>query len=285
MALPAQSYVWFRVRHVVGLWVARETGLAATAVLYDLQNQPRPALPYVGLARRSFPLDFDDEALTAEVPTQKTLTVTASVAGETVAVRLFGLRYAYTLQVGDTTTDARDALLALMEVDRLRTISAGGTSQPVGFQPITLASSGADAIVFTGFGLGPAAVDVIEGGTLTVDTLEYRSIQAGLRRAIVRLDMYWPAREDGFATLDETAEALRSSLTNMDTAVWLAARGVGVNDPARISIQDASAVSGGARQRRRFMDVTFNAQAVVYRPDNGIVDVADPVIDFPPITL
>ena len=281
MALPAQSFVWLRIRHVVGLWVARETGLASTAILYDAQNQPRPALPYVGLTRRDFPFDVIDDEVIREVTTAATLTVTASTVGSTVACVLFGLRYAYTLVLGDTPATARTALLALIADDLCRVVPAtDGHGYAVGFNPCTATGAAVADINFAGLGLGPVHLTAVEGCTVTPTTLAYRSIQAGIRRAVVRLDLYWPTRQDGFDTIDEYAEALRSSLVREDTAVYLASRGVGVDDPGSITIQEASVASGGARQRRKIMDVIFNAAAKVYRPDNGIATVEAPAVEF-----
>lgn len=281
MALPVQSYVWFRIRHVVGLWTQRETGLADSAILYDTQNQPRPSLPYIGLERRDFPFSVIDDELITEVTTAATLTVTASIAGETAALILFGTRYAYTLQGGDTTEDARDVLLVAIVADLCRIVTSGdGTNYAVGFQPCTATGAGTDAIDFAGLGLGPVHLQAVEGCTVTSETPNYRHVQAGIRRAIIRLNLYWPERQDGFDTIDEYAEALRSSLLREDTATWLAARGVGVDDPGRVTVQDASAVSGGATQRRKIMDVIFNASSKTYRADDGLAGVSPPSIEI-----
>lgn len=277
MALPAQSYVWFRLRHVVALWIQRETGLAPAAVLYDEQNQPRPPLPYVGLLRRDFPFEAFDEEWIREVPVASTLTVTASTPGETASFLLFGLRYAYTLQAGDDAATARDALLALVDDDRCRVDP--GTQFAIGFQPCTATGAGASSIDFAGLGVGAVRVEAVEGCT-AVDVEELRSVQQGLRRMLVRLNLYWPTRQLGFDTIDEYAEALRSSLVNEDTALWLAARGVGVDNPARVSIQEASAVSGGASQRRKFVDVVFNAKSKLYRPGVALAGVDAPAIEI-----
>ena len=279
MPVPAQSYVWFRLRHVVGLWVARATNLASTAVLYDMQNQPRPPLPYVGLTRRDFPFVVSDDELITEVTTSVTVDVTAASVGETVALVLFGTRYAYTLVGGDDATVARDALLALITADLCRIVAAADAHPyAVGFQPCTATGVGASSITFAGLGLGPVRLAVIEGCSVAASTQAYRAIQAGLRRAVVRLDLYWPTRQSGFDTIDEYAEALRSSLTNRDTAAWLASRGVGVEEAARISIQEASAVSGGASQRRKFFDVIFNAMSKVYRSGDATIDATEQAV-------
>lgn len=276
-----QSFVWFRIRHVAGLWVLRETGLPDAAILYDMQNEARPALPYVGLTRREFPFEVIDDELIAEVTTAATLTVTATTAGETVACILFGTRYAYTLTGLDDTEAARDALLALIAADLCRIVTAAdGTYFAVGFQPSTATGAGTDAIDFAGLGLGPVHLTAVEGCTVTPTTLAYRHIQAGIRRAVIRLDFYWPERQDGFETIDEYAETLRSSLLREDTAAWLAARGVGVDNPGRITIQEASALSGGARQRRKIMDVVLNANSKVYRADDGIEGVSPAAVEI-----
>ena len=276
MALPAQSYVWFRIRHVVNMWVRRETGLPEASVLYDMQNQPRPPLPYIGLERRDFPFVISDDELITEVTTAVTIDVTASAVGETVALLLFGTRYAYTLVGGDTSGTARDALLALITTDLCRIVTAlDGHSYAVGFQPCTAMGVALTSITFAGLGLGPVRLTVVEGCTVTTSTQAYRSIQAGLRRAVTRLDFYWPTRQDGFETIDEYAETLRTSLVSSDTAQWLAARGVGVEEAARISVQEASAVSGGARQRRKFFDVLFNAASKTYRLADATIDTVD----------
>lgn len=281
MALPAQSYIWFRIRHVVGLWVLRETGLADTAIMWDTQNQARPALPYIGLTRRDFPFEVIDDELIAEVTTAARLTVTATTAGETVACILFGTRYAYTLTGADDTEAARDALLALIAVDLCRLVTAAdGTEFAVGFQPSTATGASTNLINFAGLGLGPVHLAAIEGCTVAPTTVAYRHIQTGIRRAVIRLDLYWPERQDGFDTIDEYAETLRSSLLREDTATWLAARGVGVDNPGRVTVQEASAVSGGARQRRKIMDVVFNANSKVYRADDGIAGVSAATIEI-----
>lgn len=280
MALPAQSYVWLKVRHVVGLWVLRTTGLPDAGILYDDQNQPRPALPYIGLVRREFPFEHFDVEQIVEVPITVTLTVTAAVAGETAAFELFGTRYAYTLAGADTTEDARDALLALLADDLLRLVSvASGPDYAVGFQPCTATGVGVDVIQFAGLASAPVRCEAIEGCT-TVPTLEFRHVQSGLRRMIVRLNLYWPEREDGFETIDEYAEALRSSLMTEDTAVWLAARAVGVDNPARVAVQNVGVVSGGERQRRKFLDVIFNAPSKIYRADEGLLTSAPPTVEI-----
>jgi len=266
---------------VVGLWVSRETGLANTAILYDMQNQPRPALTYVGLTRRDFPFDAFDDELILEVTTAVTLTVTAATAGETAALVLFGTRYAFTLTGADDAEAARDALLAAITDDLCRIVtSADGTDFAVGFQPCTCTATGAASLTFAGLGLGPVRVSVVEGCSLGTPTLADRSVQTGLRRAIIRLDLYWPERQDGFDTIDEYAEVLRSSLQREDTAWWLASRGVGVEQQASITIQEASAVSGGARQRRKIMDVVFNAQSQVYRTAQTLGTVTPPSVEI-----
>lgn len=281
MTLPNQSYVWFRIRHVVGLWVLRETGLDDTAIQWDEQNQARPALPYIGLVRRDFAFDVLDDELITEVTTAATLTVTAATAGETVACVLFGTRYAYTLTGLDDTETARDALLALITADLCRLVTAAdGTEFAVGFQPSTATGAGTDRINFAGLGLGPVHLSAVEGCTVAPTTTAYRHIQSGIRRAVIRLDLYWPDRQAGFDTIDEYAETLRSSLLREDTAAWLAARGVGVDNPGRVTVQEASAVSGGARQRRKIMDVVFNASSKLYRADDGIDEVEATTVEI-----
>jgi hypothetical protein len=266
-----QSYVWPRLRHVIALWVARTTNLTSPQILWSEQNQPSPALPYVGLTRREFPLDGHDDERTMEVTTAVRLTVTASAVGDTVAVLLFGTRYAYTLAGADTTEDARDALLAAIELDRIRTVtSASGIPYGVGFQPCTATASGTDAIDFAGLGFGPVHLQVIEGGTLSNETLAYRAIAKGLRQALVRVELFWPEYSDPFETAEAYAGALRDSLVEEETATWLASRGVGVEQGARVRIQNFSAVAGALRETRLVMDVLFNAASKRYRESNAI---------------
>ena len=273
MALPVQSYVWPRLRHVIGLWVARTTALANTAILWAEQNQPSPALPYVGLTRRDFPLDGDDEELITEVTTAVTLTVTAAAIGETVAVVLFGTRYAYTLVGADTTEDARDALLALIDADRIQVIVSPSTQNQfgVGFQPCTAVASGTDAIDFAGLGFGPVHLAVVQGGTLSGAVLDYRGIAKGMRRALVRVELFWPEQFTAFESVDNYANALRDSLLESETAEWLAQRGVGIEQAQRIRIQNISGVAGGAlTERRLYFDALFNAASKRYRAENPI---------------
>ena len=281
MALPAQSYVWFRLRYVIGAWVLRETGLDGARVLWGVQGQPRSGLPFIGLTRRSFPTaqpaGSDDETIT-EVTLASTLTVTASAAGETAAFLLFGLRYAYTLSGGDTTEDARDALLALVEIDRLKIQGVNNTA--TGFQPCTALASGTDEIDFAGLALAPVAVKSIEGCAVTPTSEDYRKINSGSRRALVKIELFWPEQQDGFDTLDEYMEALRSSLQDSDTALWLHARGVGVEQGDRVNPQNSSRAVGGAFMRSASMDVIFNADSKVYRPAVGIAGVNAPEIEL-----
>lgn len=279
MALPIQSYVWPRLRHVIGLWVQRTTALASSAILWSEQNQPSPPLPYVGLTRRDFPLDGDDEETITEVVTSATLTVTAATTGSTVALVLFGTRYAYTLVVGDTATTARNALLALIAVDLVRTVtSSSGRQFGVGFQPCTAAASGAAAIAFAGLGFGPVHLSVVEGGTLA-EVTAYRAIAKGLRRALVRVELFWPELPAPFETAEAYANALRDSLLEEETATWLAERGVGVEQAQRLRVQDISAVAGDAlRETRLVMDVLFNATSKRYRAENPIATATPPTI-------
>ncbi len=281
MALPIQPYVWPRLRHVIGLWVARVTALDAAAILWSEQNQPNPPLPYIGLTRRDFPMDGEDEATITEVVTAATLTCTATVVGSTIAIILFGTRYAYTLVGGDTTETARDALLALITADLIRTVtSADGIPYGVGFQPCTAVASGVDAIDFAGLGYGPVKLAVIEGCTLSSETRAYRQINRGIRRALVRIELFWPERPAvPFETAEAYAGALVDALQEEDTAQWLASRGVGVEQAARLRTQDFSAVAGGAlRETRLAMDVLFNATAKRYRPDSPIDDTEAAVV-------
>jgi hypothetical protein len=276
------------LRHVIALWVQRTTGLANTAILWSEQNQPSPALPYIGLTRRDFPLDGDDEETTTEVTTAVTLTVTASVAGDTVAVVLFGTRYAYTLVLGDTATTARNALLALITADLIRTVtSTSGRAFGVGFQPYTAVASGAAAIAFAGLGFGPVHLSVVQGATLGDETRAYRAIAKGMRRALVRVELFWPEYVAPFETAESYANALRDSLLEEETATWLAARGVGVEQAQRLRVQDISAVAGDAlRETRLYMDVLFNATSKRYRAESPIgTAVAPSVVAIAPTEI
>jgi hypothetical protein len=280
VALSVQSYVWPRLRHVIGLWVARTTALADTAILWAEQNQPSPALPYVGLTRRDFPLDGDDEEVIVQVTTAATLTITAAAIGETVAVVLFGTRYAYTLAGADTTEDARDALLALIAADLIRVIISPSTQNQfgVGFQPCTAVVNGTDAIDFAGLGFGPVHLTVVQGGTLS-DELEYRAVAKGMRRALVRVELFWPEQFTAFESIDNYANALRDSLLEGETAEWLAQRGVGIEQAQRIRIQNISGVAGGAlTERRLYFDALFNAASKRYRAENPIDSAVPPSV-------
>jgi len=55
---------------------------------------------------------------------------------------------------------------------------------------------------------------------------------------------------------------------------------LGVEDPARINVQDTSAVSGGANQRRKTMDVVFNAMSKIYREANAVEGATPPTIEI-----
>ncbi len=289
MALPVQSYVWPRLRHVIGLWALRTTALADTAVLWAEQNQPSPALPYVGLTRRDFPLDGDDEEVIVQVTTVVTLTVTAAAVGETVAVLLFGTRYAYTLIVDDTPELARDALLALIAADLIQVIVSPSTQNQfgVGFQPCTAVVDGTEAIAFAGLGYGPVHLDIIEGGTLSGETLTYRAVAKGMRRALVRVELFWPEQFTAFESVDNYANVLRDSLLESETAEWLAQRGVGVEQAQRIRIQNISGVAGGAlTERRLYFDALFNAASKRYRAENPIDSAVPPsVVVLPPTEI
>lgn len=288
MALPVQSYVWPRLRHVIALWVARTTGLTGTAILWSEQNQPQPTLPYVGLTRRDFPLEGDDEETIREVTTSATLTCTATGVGSTLAVVLFGTRYAYTLTAGQDATDGRNALLALIAPDLVRVVVSPSTANQfgVGFQPCTAVASGAAAINFAGLGFGPVRLAVVEGGTRT-ETVAFRAIAKGMRRALVRVELFWPEQHVAFESADAYAGALQDSLLESETAQWLAERGVGVEQAQRIRVQDVSAVAGGAlRETRLIFDVLFNATSKRYRPPNSLdTAVPPPVVTLPPTEI
>jgi hypothetical protein len=281
MALPVHSYVWFRLRHIIGRWAQRVTELPATAILYDSQNQPSPSLPYIGLTRRDFPAGGDDEEYIHEVATSVTLTCTATVVADSISLVLFGTRYSYTLVLGDTPTTARDALLALIAPDLVRVVVSPSTANSfvLGFQPCTAVADGAASIVFAGLGVGPVRLLLVEGGTLASETA-YRHVAKGLRRFTARVELFWSEQQSGFETIDAHAGALTDSLGEDETAWWLADRGVGVEQAALISVQDASVQVGGARERRLFFDVLFNAQSKRYRISNAIETVIAPAVEI-----
>ena len=277
-----QSYVWPRLRHVIGEWVARTTDLPAGAILWSEQNQPSPALPYIGLTRRDLPMDGDDAESLKQVTTGVTLTVTASVAGESAKFILFGTPYAYTLVGADTATEARDDLLAQIEADLIRAVSNTSLTAEfgVGYQPCTAVASGADAIDFAGLGAGPVTVAAVEGCTLSGEVLAYRNIVSGLRRALVRVELFWPQTYAAFESVDAYAQALRDSLVEEETAIWLAQRGVGVEQAARLRIQNSSAASGGLRESRLFFDALFNGASKRFREETPIDGAATESIEI-----
>ena len=286
MALPVQSYVWPRVRHVVARWVARVTALPEASILWSDQNAPSPGLPYIGLTRRTWQVDGFDEEVITEVPIASTLTCTASGAGETIAVILYGTRYAYTLTGGDTTEDGRDALLALIASDLIHTVIApsGSNTFGVGFQPCTAVASGTDAIDFAGLGYGALSLAAIEGATVS-ETRAYRSLSRGLRRALVRIELFWPEQSTPFETADAYAGAIVDALLETEQATWLASRGVGVEQAGRVRVQDFSGVAGGAlRETRLSIEVLFNAMAKRYQPGDGVEEVEAPTIGIVPPT-
>ncbi len=267
MALPVQSYVWSRIQNVVGNWILLVTGLPQNALLWSEQNQPRGGQPYVGLTRRSLTSHGFDTEQTAEVPVAATGTVTASLVGETAKLVLGKRILTHTLQAGDDTEAARDALL----VQALAT-----------YEPVLSTANGTDKIDFVGKGSQAIRVTPVEGATVA-ETLEFRQFSEGMRRAVVRVSLFsFPPSGD--ETADEYADALISSLLTPGDpgSVFLRENSVGVENQARINTQNFSTdllSPSGLRENRLLFDVQFNAASRRFFPSNPIDDVADPVVE------
>lgn len=258
------------MQEVVGIWVYLVTGLAQGKVRWEGQNLPRPSLPYVGLTRRTFdPFGFDDEH-TTEVPVAVTLTVTAAAAPATAKFILGKLPLFYTLTGADDAEVARDDLLSQIALS---------------YEPVTATANGTDKIDIVGKGSQALRVQPVEGCS-TLETLEYRRHTNGLRRAIVRVELFG-FDVSGDEAGEEYADALISSLLTPAEpgSQLLRENSVGVENQSLIKSQNVSAPSvspGGTRETRLMFDVQFNAASRRFFPENPINAVADPIIELIP---
>ena len=258
------------MQRVIGDWVYLVTGLTLGKVRWEGQNLPRPSLPYVGLTRRTFDAFGFDTEDTTEVPVAVTLTVTAAAAPATAKFILGKLPITYPLTGGDDAEAARDALLAQIALS---------------YEPVTASLNSTDKIDILGKGSQALRVQPVEGCT-TLETLEYRRHTNGLRRSIVRVELFG-FDVHGDEAGEEYADALISSLLTPGEpgSQLLRKNSVGVENQALIKTQNVSAPSmspGGTRETRLMFDVQFNAASRRFFPENPINAVADPIIELIP---
>ena len=272
MPIPVQSYLWTRVQTAVGLWVERVTGLPASAPsgtpatparvvwsTYDIAQVPKP---FVSLQRiNAWSEGYPNEYLT-ERALQTTVTITTNTAGEAVRLWLAFAEIEVIVQAGQSITDVRDALLAVLQQQA---------------EPLVYAASGVDAIVITPKGTQVVNVVALLGCTAVDDIVETVSVREVPRKYLVRVQVYG-GPGDGDDSIDEYVDTLLLSLRTKDVITSFTQYGVAVQGVPETA-NDVSAISGALQERRAFFDVTFAATSVSYVRDPASVDeVAEPEV-------
>lgn len=270
--LPLQSYIWRRVQVGVARFVGSVTGLPISAgagtpatparvvwSTYDIAQVPKP---FISLQRLSAFSDGQPATYIVERATQQTVIVTQTTVGEAVRVWLLYAGVEVLVQPGDTLTDTRNNLLAVLAAQ---------------VEPLEYAASGVDAIVVTPKGTQIVDVTALQGCTVTTDVVEAVGVESTTRKFRTRLQIYG-GPGDGDDAIDEMADALLMALKVPRGLLQLAQYGVGVEGVPETAT-DASAISGALQERRLFFDVTFVARSNIYTRDVPTVEiVADPVV-------
>ena len=257
LVLPTQTYTPARLRAAIDAWATlalgwTSSGPASSAerrVLEADQNAPRPDLPYLSYQRVGPPapaIGGHDSVTTAEVITSAAIDVTASAAGEWTVVIINAQRFARQMLGGESPTDQRDALLALITAS---------------IEPVTCTASGASTIdLVPQYTAACTSLIAVQGCTLTtiVDT---RDIVRGLRTWRYRMQLHAGSEvsdaASGWIDVDQCADLLLTTLYSPTFDATLAALQVSRFGERPIP-QRASVPSGGRIEQRVFFDVGFS---------------------------
>lgn len=170
-----------RLKRVVSAWVSTFTN--ADAFVWAPSNYPRRSLGDSVITARLVrgPTDRAPSIGYVVEPTRLRWSVSGAVEDDRVGLALTGIRWAYDVQNGDTDTDVRDAVLALVQADsRL-------------LPDVTITTDGADGIDFDASGtLGRlwSRRAIGSAASWTVTTSEHAEVQTAISLSTIELQAY-----------------------------------------------------------------------------------------------
>ena len=231
--------------------------MPSTTVLWAPSEFPRSTAGATFLAARilSGP-DLDPQGgasrTPATLPTAMLLSVTGNTAGQDIRLELSGRAFVYTIQGGDSITDARDGLLA--EIGSEPMVSA------------TFAASGSDGITITADAIGDLYNTSIAGpATLAATASALAIVSTGLVTTRLEVQAYSTDRTPRGGALGTLSEIRgRARLPSATSILQIYGLAL-VGSPGRLI--DITALSGPRWETRaawdvRISQVTFAAEAV-----------------------
>ena len=282
MATPPTSYLpWRRVKDAIASWALQALGFGGeevaaegTPVLWADQGEERPDLPYLELLVVGGPTRRGGQdhrrppaaVLTAQVV--QVLPSAVAAAGALLRLGANGELFEREAVLGDTVTDARDDLLALLEE----------SVQP-GF---TVAASGADAVALAADRLGSLwQVDALIGCALGASTTALAELVVGKRELRIRATVYGaPDADDPGASPAEWIGMLQDAMADRALAEYLRGQGLVLTRVDAVQ-QRVSAMSGPDRENRAALELTFalvtvRGTALETWLDEAVVTAIDP---------
>jgi hypothetical protein len=276
LVLPVRTFAPKRIRAFFDRWAGLALGWTSTGAAASTTRRvhqadggdPRPALPYFSYTRMTGPSAIagaQDTVWIGDVPTSATITVTTSTVGDWTTVVINEARFSRQLLAGETTTDQRDALLALIQAS---------------IEPVTATASGASAIALVPEYPGDLQyVTAVEGCTAST-VLDIRQVVRGQRAWRYRVQLH--AGSDGsdsgsgWIDIDQCADALLTVLWSPQMTAIASTLQVQRFGP-RPTPQRASVNSGGRIEQRSAFDVNLSMITRFVSTSSPIgVDEVDP---------
>lgn len=281
LVLPVRTFAPKRIRAFFDRWATLALGWTSTGVASSPTRRvhqadggdPRPALPYFSYTRLAGPSALSgaqDVEWIGEVPTSATITITASIVGDWTTVVVNEARFSRQLLVGETTTDQRDALLAL--------ISAS-------IEPVTATASGATAIALVPEYPGDLQhVTAVEGCTVAV-VRAIREVVRGQRSWRYRVQIHAGSDASdtgsGWIDVDLCADNLLTVLRSPAFTAIASTLQVQRFGP-RPTPQRASVNSGGRIEQRSAFDINLS---MITRLVSATTPIGVDGVDPPAIVL
>lgn len=279
LVLPARTYSPKRLRAAINAWARASLGWTSSGSATDParrlyegdQNEPRPALPYLSYTPIAGPapaLGGYDASFIGDVITSATIDVTASAEGEWTKVIVNAQPFVRQIGTGETTTDQRNGLLALIAAS---------------IEPVVCTTSGVSSIdIVPEYGGDLSALLAVQGCTTSTFD-DRREVIRGLRTWRYRMQLFGGSDPSdagsGWIDLDQCADLLLTKLYSAELDATFAALQVSRFGERPIP-QRATVPSGGRLEQRRIFDVNFSmiTRLVSATTPIGIETFAPPAI-------
>lgn len=282
MATPPASYIpWRRYKDAIGAWAltglgfdpADEFAPGASPVLWADQGENRPGLPYLELLVVAGPTRRGQDhrrppelALTSQVVTVGASAVAAT--GDALRVRACGETFERLAEAGDTVTDARDALLALLAAS----VEPGYVAAATGPASITLTAERVGSLW---------GVEALVGCTLGASASSWAELIVGKREVRIRATVYGaPDADDADPSPAEWIGLLQDAAADPLAREYLRGQGLVLTRVDAVQ-QRVSAASGPERENRAAVEFTFAFSTVRGRALTDWVD--EVVVPFVPV--